>query len=417
MRSQCPSPQGVLLSTFLSVSLIAASGSALAQTETPVAPGATAIAMPVAYEDPVLRTGVELHVGDYLLGPGDQLRFQVLGEPDYTQNEILVPADGKISLLGVGILDVNNRSIPELTEVIRERLSHQLRRPQLSLSIIRPRPATVYLAGAVMKPGMLQMTVSGGEKSGVSTEASSPVSRMDFRLTNILAVGGGVSLAADLSRVEVRRAVNGQVDTVNLWKVLRGEDTSQDILINSGDTVMVPALPERIMADAEFDTLLRSQIGPTTFPVRILGEAERPGLYEIEGRSPYLNSALAKAGGYAPQANRRVVAIRRFTAENKFTDLFVPANKLDMALRPNDIVFIAENKLYKSGRYFRQVAEILTPFVNVASIGASSAQTFGYGGWYRRNSSTAASASRNNTNTNTNNNNNANNTGNTGGGN
>jgi protein involved in polysaccharide export with SLBB domain len=404
MRSKCQSPQGALLSTFLSVGLLAASGSAWAQTDEAAVSNSvatTASTNTVSSDAPVLRTGVELHVGDYLLGPGDQLRFQVLGEPDYTQDQVLVPADGKISLLGVGIMDVNNHSIPEVTEMIRERLSHQLRKPQLSISIIRPRAASVYLAGAVMKPGMLQMSVSNTENSGTSTDGKSPISRMDFRLTNILAVGGGVSMAADLSHIEVRRAVNGEVETVNLWKVLKGEDTSQDILVNSGDTIVVPALPDGLMADADFQTLLSSQIGPTTFPVRILGEASNPGVYEIEGRSPYLNTALAKAGGYAPQANRRVVAIRRFTAENKFTDLFVPANKLDLALRPNDIIFIAENKLYKTGRYFRQVNEVLTPFVSVASIGASGAQAIGYGGWYRRNSSATVSATTNRNNTTT----------------
>jgi protein involved in polysaccharide export with SLBB domain len=402
MRSKCQFPQGAL-STFLSIALVAATGSAWAQTTDNAASVAPAN-VSIASDTPVLRTGVELHVGDYLLGPGDQLRFQVLGEPDYTQEEILVPADGKISLLGAGILDVNNHSIPEVTEMIRERLSHQLRHPQLALSVLRPRAASVYLAGAVMRPGMLQMSVSNTENSGISTQASSPISRMDFRLTNILAVGGGVSMAADLSRIEVHRAINGEVETVNLWKVLRGEDSSQDILVNSGDTILVPALADGLMADNEFETLLRSQIGPTTFPVRILGEASNPGVYEIEGRSPYLNTAIAKAGGYAPQARRNVVAIRRFTSENKFTDLFVPANKLDISLRPNDIVFIAENKLYKSGRYFRQVAEVLSPFVSVATIGASGAQAIGYGGWYRRYSSTSTSSSAgakaNNTNTN-----------------
>jgi len=408
MRLKCQTPRSAFLSTYLSIGLLTVSGSAWAQTDNQpaVSPSIASTATTVNSDDPVLRAGVELHVGDYLLGPGDELRFQVLGEPDYTQDKVLVPADGKISLLGVGIVDVNNRSIPEATEMIRERLSHQLRHPQLALSLTRPRAASVYLAGAVMKPGMLQMSVSNTENSGISTTASSPISRMDFRLTNILAVGGGVSMAADLSRIEVRRAVNGQVEIVNLWKVLHGEDTSQDVLINSGDTVVVPALQDGLMADADFQTLLNSQIGPSTFPVRILGEAEHPGVYEIEGRSPYLNTALAKAGGYAPQANRKVVAIRRFTAENRFNDLFVPANKLDMSLRPNDIVFISENKLYKSGRYFRQVADVLSPFVSVGSIAASGAQSIGYGGWYRRNSATTSStASRNTTNTNTNTNN------------
>lgn len=341
--------------------------------------------LPPSYGDAehVIHSGITIKESHYLLGPGDELQFQVLHEPEYTVDRVIVQPDGKISLPGVGVLNVVNLTVEETIDIIQKRLSRTIINPEATLSLLRPKAATVYLSGAVMRPGMFQISTSNTQQSGITTTGVEPVIRIDFRLSNVLAVAGGVLMNSDLSQVEVRHANDKQTTTVDLWKVLKGQDTSQDIMLNSGDTVYVPVKATTTLDDEDFQVLLRSPIGPKSIPIRVLGQANLPGLYQVDGASPYLSTALAKAGGFAPQASHQNIAIRRFSDESKFNDFYVTPDKFDIMLRPNDIVVIGENKVYKSGRFMQQVAAILSPFQTVAMTGAYSSQVFGIGGWRR----------------------------------
>jgi protein involved in polysaccharide export with SLBB domain len=178
---------------------------------------------------------VSIRSDEYLLGPGDELHFQVLGEPEYTHERVLIQPDGRLSLLGVGIIDAKNLSLTEATQLIEKRLAEFIRQPKVALTLLRPRAGTVYIAGAVMKPGMFQIHASNTMNSGLNTSGNEPVTRVDFRVSNLLAVAGGVQMNADLTRVEVRHAKTNAVETVNMWQVINGDDTEQDMLVQSGD--------------------------------------------------------------------------------------------------------------------------------------------------------------------------------------
>jgi polysaccharide biosynthesis/export protein len=342
-----------------------------------------AAAMPAAVGQPDLKASVSVTDSEYLLGPGDELSMRVLDEPELNQDKILVQPDGLISLPIVGVINANNKTIYELNQIIYQRLSRIINKPESSIALVRPRAGTIYLAGAVLHPGMFQINNNPTQQNGVNATGNEPVTRVDFRVSNILTVAGGVMMNADLTHVEVRRALTNQIDVINLWHVLKGTDTTQDLLLHSGDTIYVPSVDHISLDDEDFQTLLRSPLGPKTFPVRVLGEANQPGIYAIDGTSAMLNTAIAKAGGFAPQAARHVVAIRRFTTANSFTDMFVAPDKMDLLLRPNDIVVIGENNVYKSGRFMTQITAILSPFQSTAVIGSQITQIFGLGGWDR----------------------------------
>ncbi len=320
----------------------------------------------------------------YLLGPGDVLKLEVLGEPDYTHGDILVNPDGYASILGVGEVEMNGRTMNQVTDEIMAILQKTLVAPQISLTLSQTKPGTVYLSGAVMQPGAVQFATDN-MKSNIQVKSDKPLNRTNMTLTNVLANAGGVSLNADLSNVQVRDVGTGKITTVNLWQVLKNGVASQDLFINSGDSIHIPEMEQMALSDEEYEILLRSTIGPQTFNIRVIGEVQTPGLYKLDGDSPFLNSAIAMAGGFAPQAKKEHIAIRRFTTDNQFTTLFVTPEKTDMTLRPNDVIYIAENKVYKSGRFMEQVSNIFKPFQTMASVGSYSAQTFGIGGWDRAN--------------------------------
>lgn len=337
-----------------------------------------------------LKARVQYHNQKYLLGPGDVLKLQVLGEPEYSDNEVLVHPDGHVVLTGIGEIDVSERSISEVTYEVTERLKRYFVAPRVTLALTSTRPSTLYVHGAVKHPGMFQMATSSNN-ANLHVENNNPIVRTDMRLTNVLANAGGVLLNADLSNVQITRTASRyniedtpkkEVITVNLWQLLKEGDQEQDVLLQPGDVVYIPETKAMALNDGDFDVLLRSPLGPKDFPVRVIGEVKTPGVYNLEGTSPLLNTAIARAGGYDNQANRKVVAIRRFSNDQQsFTTFFIDPKKGDIHLRPNDVVYISENKLYKSGRFFQQVANVLAPFQAVATTGASVSQIFGLGGW------------------------------------
>jgi polysaccharide export outer membrane protein len=314
--------------------------------------------------------------GTYRINVGDILSVNVYNQPDLSSNGILVRSDGNASFNGVGEVQVAGKTIREATELLESQVRELVREPRITLTVSESKPPTVYLAGAVLHPGMLQAgttnntgnagTTDTDSKSSGAGPSSTIASRMDFRISNVLAAAGGVKLSADLANVMITR--DGQpYKTVNLWHLLKEGNNDADIMLQNGDSVYIPELPEQALDDATYQLLLSSAIGPKTFPIRIIGDVKQPGVYELNGTSPYLNSAIAKGGGFNPTANRKVVALRRFTAEDKFSTLMIDPNKHDFMLRPNDVIYVSEQTVYKAGLFAESVSKVLSPFTSTAN--------------------------------------------------
>lgn len=326
----------------------------------------------------------------YRIGSSDLLSLNVFPQTEYSAEQILVRSDGNASFPIVGQLNVNGKTIDEVQQELEAELNKTIRNYHVSISVANTRPAIFYLAGAVNKLGPLEIVTDSHESNRVG-QVDLP-RRTEQSLINILANAGGVKLNADLSKVQVKSAETGEVASYDLWKVLKGADASQNPWLNPGDSITVSELPQgQLMPDFEFTTLANSVIAPKSFPVRVIGQVQKPDLIHLEGETPLLSSAIAMAGGYAPQGLQKAVAIRRFTDEHHFTTLLVDATKNDFTLRPNDVVYVGEAKVYKAGRYMEQVAHVLQPFEVATVTSAMSAQTFGFGGWYRQFATTGTS--------------------------
>lgn len=326
----------------------------------------------LSFAAPAIEASVQAYNNNYRLGPGDVISVRVYQQDEFKQDEILVRPDGLASFLGIGDLEVGGHTVSEVNKMVEQRISDLIVDPIVTISVTRPRPATVYLAGAVMRPGAYQVSISPQQMAMNMTPGAQLQQRTDMRLSNVLINGGGLAMNADLRQVQVRRG-DGTSETVNLWDMIRTGETRGDLWLQSGDSIYVPELPQMAMNDEDFNLLLRSSIGPTGFPVRVIGWVRTPGVVDLIGNSPYLNSAISKAGGYMDNANKKMVAIRRFTSASDFTTLYVDPNKADLMLRPNDVVYISEQKIQTAGRFMEAATKILSPFQTAAQVGFSAA--------------------------------------------
>jgi len=309
----------------------------------------------------------------YLIQPGDVFSFSVYDEVNFTQPEIIVRPDGYATIEPLGEVYVAGYDIQTLTNIIAEKLSSFVRSPQISINIKEFHPAVVYVYGAVQKPGMYQQVT---QTVGIGvTDPKNPMIKTDLNISNVIANAGGITEDADLEQVEITRET-GEKKTVNLWKLLNEGDISQNMLLRPGDKVFVPKLTSIVQKDEDFKTLANSSIFPETFPVRIIGEVTKAGLYDISSKTPYLNSAIALASGYTIDANKKTILISRRTPKGNISRIYVNPNNVDLVLRPNDIITVNAKSYVGSVRLADYMARFITPIFAIPNTYNTWAEVF-----------------------------------------
>ena len=150
-------------------------------------------------------------------------------------------------------------------------------------------PIKVALVGEINRPGTYAVKPEASGPNGTSTPPT---------LTQAIQVAGGIKPTANIRAVEVRRNSRngaGQLIAVNLWQLLQNGDFSQDILLQEGDTIVVPTAANLDPREAE--ALAQSTFSPDKIRVNITGEVKQPGAVELPPNTP-LNLALQAAGGF-----------------------------------------------------------------------------------------------------------------------
>lgn len=170
-------------------------------------------------------------------------------------------------------------------------------------------PLNILVAGEVVRPG--PVIVQPDQTGALPT------------ISRAIQVAGGVTQAADLSQVRLRRFTRGgreQIIGVNLNQVLQGGDRRQDLILQQGDTIVIPTA-ETINPNQSFSitnsTLAPAQNQPIN--VVVVGEVTRPGPYSVQpsqtGSPPTLSRALQAAGGINQTADITQVQLRRITRD------------------------------------------------------------------------------------------------------
>ncbi|XWK90926.1 MAG: SLBB domain-containing protein [Phormidium sp.] len=183
-------------------------------------------------------------------------------------------------------------------------------------------PLNILVAGEVIRPGPVIVQPD-------QTGAFPTISRA-------IQVAGGVTQAADLNRVQLRRFTRGgreQIIGVNLNQVLQGGDRRQDLVLQQGDTIVIPTA-RSISPDRSFQ-ITNSTLAPTqNQPINIVvvGEVTRPGPYSVQptqtGSPPTLSRALQAAGGINQTADITNVQLRRITRDGTIQTITINLQQL-----------------------------------------------------------------------------------------
>jgi len=226
------------------------------------------------------------------------------------------------------------------------------------------RPIGVVIVGEVNRPGPYTVFASDVRSTNQQTELS--FVSIDQQqgavvglptITRALKIAGGITTEADIRRVQIRRRVRGgneQTIMVNLWDLLQKGDATQDILLQEGDSVIIPTAATVDLA--EVSQLATSSFSPNAISINIVGEVIRPGALQVRP-STSLHQALLTAGSFNQlRANKDKVELLRLnpngtvsrrTIEVDFAQGLNPNN--NPTLRNNDVILVARSGYARVG--------------------------------------------------------------------
>lgn len=313
--------QWLVWSALATPALLLNSSGAIAQVaqQTPapptVQPAKSPFAQPFAQPNQM-----QFNDDGYLLGPNDRIKVEVFNVPEFT-GEYLVLPNGTVNLPVIGSVSVQNRTLQQAGRAISNKYAAVLQRPTVTVGLVAARPIRIAISGEVNRPGSY-------------TIAATPTAEGGATLSRTLQLAEGITQAADLRRVQIRRVQSfgsgaGQVMTVDLWSLLQNADLQQDLQLRDGDSIYIPATVAVNLEEAR-------QLSAANFAARnnrplkvaVVGEVYRPGPYTLlEGavgqpnqlinpnllQVPSVTRAIQIAGGITQSADIRNVQVRRLT--------------------------------------------------------------------------------------------------------
>ena len=104
---------------------------------------------------PLLQAAGNFPHERYVIVPDDTLQIRYTYHPEMGQEAVVQP-DGKITATLVGQIVVTGMTTAKLEELLVEKTSDQLRRPEVVVGITKFAERNVYIGGEVGKPGMVR---------------------------------------------------------------------------------------------------------------------------------------------------------------------------------------------------------------------------------------------------------------------
>ncbi len=158
----------------------------------------------------------------YLINPGDLLEVSVWKELDL-QRTVLIRPDGAFSFPLSGDIVAQGRSVEDIRQELERRLATYIPDLVVTVTVAEIRGNKIFVIGQVKNPGEFVMNP-----------------RVD--VMQALSIAGGTTPFAQLNNIRILRRRNG-IQTIREFRysdIIKGQNLSQNILLEVGDVVLVP---------------------------------------------------------------------------------------------------------------------------------------------------------------------------------
>lgn len=168
------------------------------------------------------QSEIKADSSDYVIGAEDVLYIHVWKEGTLTRT-VPVRIDGNISLPLIDDVRAAGLTPLQLKEVLTEKLKKFVDSPDVSVTVMEANSYKVYVSGEVKSPGIFRL-------------------RSETSLIHIIIMAGGFTEWADPKRILIIRKFEGKEKRtiVNYKKIVKGEDSGLNFVLNAGDIIIVP---------------------------------------------------------------------------------------------------------------------------------------------------------------------------------
>ncbi|WP_440875567.1 SLBB domain-containing protein [Thalassotalea sp. PLHSN55] len=209
----------------------------------------------------------------YIIGPGDVVSIELYGK-ESDSFELTVSREGKIVIPELGPYKVAGLSFDEMKRFLVKRIEERMLGVDAIVSVAEMRSMRIFILGDAYKPGPYTLTSLSS-------------------VTHAIFAAGGINDVGSLRNIQLKRA-GKLVTTLDLYDLLIHGDSSNDVLLQSGDVVFVAPVGARVSVD---------------------GEVKRPAIYEL-AQGETFEDAINMAGGVLPSAYLQSTRVERFSVNN-----------------------------------------------------------------------------------------------------
>jgi polysaccharide export outer membrane protein len=310
----------------------------------------------------------------YILGPGDGVQINFLAVPEFSQT-VDILNDGTASLPLLGTVRLDGLTLSQATLWLQSLYSAQLQRPDLQVSVARPRPLRVAILGEVDRPGIYTLSTSGNPSLTESRVANQGLPT----LVDAIQQAGGITLRSDLSEVQLQRRIPSQGEQrfkrtrVNLLALITEGDLRQNPLLFDGDVIRLQRATQAIEPMAT--ELGATTLAPQDITVNVVGEVNSPGNVSVPANTPLMKAILAAGDVSRRRADKSDIELVRLNRNGTVTRRSY-ALDYNLAVSPErnpplvdgDTIIVNRSRYAVSTDAIGAVAQPLSGLVNVLTL-------------------------------------------------
>jgi polysaccharide biosynthesis/export protein len=168
------------------------------------------------------KAAVAADSDSYIIGPEDVLYIYVWKEENLSRS-VPVRIDGMISIPLVDDIKAAGMTPLQLKEVLLAKLREYVETPDVTIIVTEANSYRVYVQGEVKTPGVFKL-------------------RSETSLVQLIIMAGGFTDWANQKKITIIRKEGGKDSriVVNYKKVIDGDEGAKDVMLKSGDIIIIP---------------------------------------------------------------------------------------------------------------------------------------------------------------------------------
>jgi polysaccharide export outer membrane protein len=168
------------------------------------------------------KASVAADSDSYVIGPEDVLFIYVWKEENLSRT-VPVRMDGMISIPLVDDIKAAGMTPLQLKQTLLAKLSEFVETPDVTVIVTEANSYKVYVQGEVKTPGVYKL-------------------RTETSLVQLIVMAGGFTDWADKKKITIIRKEGGKESRIraNYKKIIDGDEGAKDIILKSGDIIIIP---------------------------------------------------------------------------------------------------------------------------------------------------------------------------------